>query len=259
MKNFSELFQCKFNGDDPDLWTTSLRDDFICYQGTHLKYVIVSGFLLFTYYMSSVTLFPNFQFDEPSLDIKFSANYVIIKTQTEVLIDFSTILLNDANNAYQMAILEKGLSSFATGFIFVYILWKKPCIIRNYNSVEAVFALLEFTSQVWTLVMLIFKNSTVGIIGLSAMTFAIVCVSLVVLIRRVRQRGGVSGKKDAGAVYDKIGNDMVGLLALGGPNRTRNKNVFKDALAKESEPVQEREKKKKPVDGEALLKGLFGA
>ena len=149
---------------------------------------------------------------------------MIIKTQTEVLIDFSTILLNDSNNPYGMAILEKSLASFASGFLIIYIIWKKPCIIRSYNSVEAIFALLEFTPQIWTLTMLLLKNSQVGFIGMVSMTLIIVVISLVVLVKKVKKHGGLSGKnnavKDKSSASDSVfgknegGNpDEVGLLA----------------------------------------------
>lgn len=94
ISNFSKLFACDFNGNDPKSWKVVLREDFVCFEGDHFIYSSISGVLLITYYLSATTLFPSFQFDEPSLDIKFTANFVILKTQAQVLIDFIEVLLS---------------------------------------------------------------------------------------------------------------------------------------------------------------------
>jgi hypothetical protein len=44
------------------------------------------------YHGASSMLFPNFQFDEPTLDIKFTANYIIVRQQAEVIVTFITTL-----------------------------------------------------------------------------------------------------------------------------------------------------------------------
>ena len=93
IKNFSQIFACDFNGEDPSNWKPVLRDDLVCYSGKHAFYSGISGALFFTYHLSATTLFPNFQFDEPSLDIKFTSTYIILKLQTEVLRDFSGVVL----------------------------------------------------------------------------------------------------------------------------------------------------------------------
>lgn len=94
ISNFSKLFACDFQGENPENWKVILRSDFVCFKDDHLKYSAISGVLLITYYLSATTLFPSFQFDEPSLDIKFTANFVILKIQSEVLIDFVGVLLS---------------------------------------------------------------------------------------------------------------------------------------------------------------------
>lgn len=92
--NFTKLFACDFDGDDPANWHLQLRDDLVCFEGDHLLYGSISGVLLMSYYLSTIILFPSFQFDEPSLDIKFTANFIILKTQCEVLQDFIKVLIS---------------------------------------------------------------------------------------------------------------------------------------------------------------------
>lgn len=90
--NFANIFQCKMNHTNPDVWEVALLPGFQCYAGPHLAYCVVSMFLLSLYHGASSMVFPNFQFDEPTLDIKFTANYIIVRQQAEVIVTFITTL-----------------------------------------------------------------------------------------------------------------------------------------------------------------------
>lgn len=86
-----------------------------------------------------------------------------------------------------MAILEKSLATGATVFILYYVLMYNPCIVKSYNRAEAVFTLLELIPILFSLLMLIIKNSLIPFILMIGSTLLVVGISIVYILRKTKK------------------------------------------------------------------------
>lgn len=135
-----------------------------------------------SYHLLGLTLFPNFQFLEQSLDIKFTANYILLRHQIETL-SFLLEMLNDnawnTSNSHKRSVVLACIEIFAVSYQLFYILYYKPTFITGYHKVESIFNVLILLPIVALLISLLSKNDYISMGFMITMTLAVMVVSLV--------------------------------------------------------------------------------
>lgn len=83
MKSFIDTFSCNY---DVKPWTLYEDPTIICNDQTHYIYVFFASIGILLYYPLSSFLFPNIQFQNKALDLKYDPTFVVILTQIKLLI-----------------------------------------------------------------------------------------------------------------------------------------------------------------------------
>ncbi len=83
MKSFIDTFSCNY---DVKPWTLYEDSTLNCNEETHYIYVFLAGLGILLYYPLSSFLFPNIQFQNKSLDLKYDPTFIVISTQVKLLI-----------------------------------------------------------------------------------------------------------------------------------------------------------------------------
>ena len=211
MGNFANLYECNYEGTEVSEWRHKYDSGMQCFRGAHLNYMYVSSFLLLTYLLSATTLFPTFQFDEPTLDIKFSANYVVLRTQCEVFIVFVTTIIDNTTEGLFSSFIGNGLSSSAIIIQVVYVLVYKPCIVRGYNKAEAYFILFSGVPIFAKIVYLLSKNSLATIIFLVFGTVVMIVLGCgsILIFRKKQKMKKKTNKVESELAYLELENQKI--------------------------------------------------
>lgn len=83
IKSFVDTFSCNYNVKP---WTLHENPNMICNDDTHYTYVFLASLGIILYYPLSSFLFPNIQFQNKSLDLKYDPTFLVILAQVKLLI-----------------------------------------------------------------------------------------------------------------------------------------------------------------------------
>lgn len=79
MTTFINSFVCDWTTNYP--WNLYIDNSIQCLSDTHIMYMSVGFLSLGLYYPLSTFMFPNFQFLDKTLDIKYDPSYMVIYVQ----------------------------------------------------------------------------------------------------------------------------------------------------------------------------------
>lgn len=190
-----------------------------CLSDLHILYMLFAFVGLGLYYPLSTFFFPNFQFQDKALDVKYNPSFVVLQMQAKLIIAGLGSLFSSYGDSDFPLILQ--VSSTATVLFFLAITSAKlkPCLIRKINLWDTGLYLLVGYMNSCALIVLLTYNSTIGIIALT------VGGSLIILGTAIIHR----------KVYGPFN-------CFGKSNKVRNEE---DEVEKEEEKLEEKKREEK--------------
>ena len=91
MKSFLDTFSCNYSVKP---WTLYEDPSILCNTDTHYFYIFFAALGIILYYPLSSFLFPNIQFQNKSLDLKYDPTFIVILTQIKLLISGNLLKIN---------------------------------------------------------------------------------------------------------------------------------------------------------------------
>jgi hypothetical protein len=136
------------------LLVVSGTSDLVCWSGHHMWYVSIGLFTGLVFYPAATILFPNFQFLDSTLDIKYSPSFLLQLLQAKlVLAYFKAYWGTAADNSHTSAtvLLSVSLVVFCGQALSSHLM--QPCLARHMNIVRTLSFSASAIAQVASLVM----------------------------------------------------------------------------------------------------------
>ncbi len=131
--NLFDALACDYESDP---WTTYTASGLTCWEGLHFLYVGCSLLGIVIYYPMSTFMYPNLQFQNKSLDLKFYPSFLIVMSQIMLFVSgldcFYSTEPSVALSFIAVSMLVMGLVCLKT----------KPCLVKKTNLWYAVKYLL---------------------------------------------------------------------------------------------------------------------
>ena len=119
------------------------------------------------YYPMSTFFFPNFQFQDKALDVKYNPSFVVLQIQGKLIITgLGSLFASFGGNDFPL-ILQTTSTSIVLFLLAMASAKMKPCLIKKINLWDVGLYLLVSYLNACALFVLLSNNSIVGIIALS--------------------------------------------------------------------------------------------
>jgi hypothetical protein len=128
MKAFLNVFSCTYDDSDGD-WYVTRNSDLTCFSSTHSMYIGLAVLGLILYYPGSTLLYPNIQYQDKSLDLKFDTTFLVIEAQGKIII--AGVVAFFAVERYLWLHLIVSLAVLV--ILAILCGFMKPCMVRSYN------------------------------------------------------------------------------------------------------------------------------
>ena len=109
-----------------------VQESIECFSDDHSAYLLVSLLLFLVYYPIATLLYPNVQYQDRALDIKFDSTFLVLESQGKLLIASFGVFFKSEDWVWMK------LSVMGTVFLCLFVLSLKmqPCICQSYNIVK---------------------------------------------------------------------------------------------------------------------------
>ena len=125
IKSQLSVFACNVEELPPVLWNTNI----VCYETLHIAHFFCAIACIFAYYPLATFIYPMLQFNDSVLEIKFNTTFLIILSQTKLIITAVTVFL-----PYQYYLkYQLSFASAALFLLFTYVTYEKPCLVTKVN------------------------------------------------------------------------------------------------------------------------------
>jgi hypothetical protein len=130
MKALLDVFACReVNGD----WVVLRNSDMVCFSSAHLPLVFCSMLSIVLYYPTATLLYPNLQYQDKSLDIKYDTTFLVIESQGKLILSaFSAFFASELYLTLKLIVYIVVCTVLTVICVFV-----KPCIVKSYNLWKA--------------------------------------------------------------------------------------------------------------------------
>lgn len=145
--------------------------DMRCWEGEHLTYILAATMGGVLYYPLASFVYPNLQFADKSVDLKFEPTFMIFYQQTRLILAGATTLFPNNN----IMVLNTCLSVFLLNAFADYQM--EPCLVPCVNN----WRLLEFLGSAWACAAAIVLISTEEQLA-SAVVLGVGCLLLLVVV-----------------------------------------------------------------------------
>lgn len=130
MKALLDVFSCRSVSGK---WVVLRNQDMECFSDSHLPYVFCSIFSIIIYYPTATLLYPNLQYQDKTLDLKYDTTYLVIESQGKlVLSGFAAFFASELYLPLKLAAYI-----VVCTILTVLCLAMKPCIVKSYNIWKA--------------------------------------------------------------------------------------------------------------------------
>lgn len=147
--------------------------------------MILSLIFLIIYFPLSSYTFPNFQFSEKRLDLKFRPSYLVLYFQINFVLVANKVLLSQASSSsatVEIAFICINIVSLL--FLSLVCLKMKPCLIEWFNWIEFLSIFIGFIWNVGGLVLYLTKQWTLCVILFGGITIIAIAI-VIIIIKRV--------------------------------------------------------------------------
>jgi hypothetical protein len=105
-----------------------------CFGSTHKIYIGCGILAFLLYYPMCTFLYPNFQFQNKLLDLKYVPTWFVFTIQAKLIIT-AIIAFNKPRSATDSASIEIQLLGTMTvlGFLALANLYTRPCLVKKFN------------------------------------------------------------------------------------------------------------------------------
>eukprot|EP00743_Colponemidia_sp_Colp-15_P008836 GILK01009643.1.p1 GENE.GILK01009643.1~~GILK01009643.1.p1 ORF type:complete len:1711 (-),score=140.75 GILK01009643.1:12-5117(-) len=126
IKSLVSALACNYGASPWVVYRTSLT----CWSGLHYLYVCAAIIGVLVYYPISTFMYPNFQFKDKSLDLKFDTTFLIFLAQGKLIIaGLVSFFPSSQDNSLQLS------ASMVVYAILALLNWyMKPCIVKRVNT-----------------------------------------------------------------------------------------------------------------------------
>jgi len=163
-------------------WTLTRDSDIECLSDEHALYMGMGAIALLIYYPISTFMFPNFQFQNKVLDLKYDPSFVVLNIQAKLLISAFTSFFKPVSNVDTENIKIQLIGCACVLFCLAFLTFiLKPCLIKKANVWDISAYSLAFWVNICALVVIFTDNSTIGWIMLGAGSVAILALTIFVL------------------------------------------------------------------------------
>ena len=134
------------------------------------------------YYPMSTFFFPNFQFQDKALDVKYNPSFVVLLIQAKLIITgLSTLFQSfDGSFANFPLILQTGSTCIVLFLLSIASMKLKPCLIKKINLWDAGLYLIVSYMNGCACVVVLANSSTPGLIALPIGVIVIFIVTLLI-------------------------------------------------------------------------------
>lgn len=131
--------------------------DIICLSQEHYVYIILGAICILIYYPTCTFFFPNFQFQNKLLDLKYKPTWFVIFIQVKLILackyllqfltlDFISFFKSSTGTTDSIAIQLFGIVSIYT-FLAIAVLYFKPCLVKKFNLWDiAIYCIIAYVT-----------------------------------------------------------------------------------------------------------------
>jgi hypothetical protein len=146
----------------------------VCLSDQHLKYMGIATLAILLYYPISTFMFPNFQFQDKSLDLKYDPSFLVLNIQAKLLITgtllFPDIILSikkgfisffkpESEDDISIIIVRQVGVAMILFFLALITIYLRPCLIKRVNVWDVAFyALASWVKYFLSILSLILKG-----------------------------------------------------------------------------------------------------
>ncbi|CAG9321806.1 unnamed protein product [Blepharisma stoltei] len=147
MSNILAAFSCQFD-DSSNYWYLSKDDSIECFGTLHSVYIALAVVCAILYYPLATLLYPNIQYQNKELDLKYDTTFLVLESQGKLLIaGFSAFFLKSKYLWLQLTVVIVVCS-----ILMVINIITKPCFVRSFNIWKAAGYFVAIWSCSWALV-----------------------------------------------------------------------------------------------------------
>ncbi|KRX02161.1 hypothetical protein PPERSA_06356 [Pseudocohnilembus persalinus] len=252
MTTFLDSFICVWEGDSP--WYLYRDQNIVCLSNSHVLYMIGAVIGILCYYPVSTFMFPNFQFQDKALDIKYDPTFLVIYMQVKILIlgvtsFFKSFGVDDSKNLY--IYLQLGTTAFCMLLLSIIQVKNRPCIIGFINIFEIALYLIIATLHITGILILVTDNSYLSLFVAVPVILLIILVTYIIYKKfykkqvKVKQNINLQDMPDIELTKKQQGGQ--GLDAVTSKNIATNLALF-DENGKQLDPESQNDKSKKHLD-----------
>ena len=160
-------------------WSLIQSPDIECFTIAHSPYLIAGVLALLIYYPAATLLYPNLQYQDKALDLKFDTTFLVLESQGKLIVAGFAAFFNSKDFLW----LQLAVVIAVCVFLFYWCCVKKPCIIVSINAWKAGGFLAIAWICMWALVnryarnmqIIAFICMVIGVGGVGAVLIILQC------------------------------------------------------------------------------------
>ena len=148
MSGLLGVFSCEYDENSDPKWFVMRKQDMECFGSDHALYASLAILAIVMYYPGATLLYPNMQYQNKALDIKFDSTYLVLESQGKLIIaGFAAFFAKETYIKFQL-----GATFWVCLVLFVVALKNQPCLVKSYNLWKAGGFLFPIWLMVWAVV-----------------------------------------------------------------------------------------------------------
>lgn len=141
----------------------------LCLSDKHLKLMGISTLAILLYYPISTFMYPNFQFQDKGLDLKYDPSFLVLNIQAKLLITgFLSFFKPESGDDISGVIIRQAGVAVILFLLALITIYLRPCLIKRVNVWDVAFYLLASWANLTGIVVLVTKKSLIGFLILFA-------------------------------------------------------------------------------------------
>jgi len=140
MNSLLEAYVCNFSKVP---WTLRSDSTILCLSDDHIKYMGIATLAILLYYPISTFMYPNFQFQDKGLDLKYDPSFLVLNIQAKLLITgFISFFKPETEDDISGVIIRQIGVAVILLFLAFITIYLRPCLIKRVNVWDIAFYFL---------------------------------------------------------------------------------------------------------------------
>eukprot|EP00828_Plagiopyla_frontata_P045261 TRINITY_DN7692_c0_g1_i1.p1 TRINITY_DN7692_c0_g1~~TRINITY_DN7692_c0_g1_i1.p1 ORF type:complete len:228 (-),score=16.55 TRINITY_DN7692_c0_g1_i1:75-758(-) len=155
--------------------------DVVCLGDTHIIYMCLSIMGLALYYPISTFLYPNLQFQDKGLDLKYNPSYLVLLIQLKLIISGSDSFFKSFDGSKLPVIIQLIIQLCSMLSLSFLCLKYKPCLISIINLLDACLYLIIATICIASIIVVFNSDlSLYCLIGFILLSIILVVITIII-------------------------------------------------------------------------------